>query len=60
MATKKKRRKTKSYKVYLILSERSKHLFGAFPYTEEGLKEAEKYVRKIKKLNKENYRIVPS
>ena len=60
MATKKKRRKTKSYKVYLILSERSKHLFGAFPYTEEGLKEAEKYVKKISRKNKESYLIKPS
>jgi len=58
MAAKKK--KTKSHQVYLILSERGNRLFGAFPYTEEGLAEAEKYVRKITKQNKEKYLIKPS
>ena len=60
MATKKKRKKTKDYKVYLILCERTKHLFGAFPHTEEGLTEAKKYVKKISRKNKESYSIKPS
>tara|TARA_R110002051_G_C8374240_1_gene444062 strand:- start:157 stop:333 length:177 start_codon:yes stop_codon:yes gene_type:complete len=56
------KRKTKKrvFKSYLILSEKTKHLFGAFPYTEDGLTEAEKYVRKITKQNKEKYLIKPS
>jgi len=56
------KRKTKKrvFKSYLILSEKTKHLFGAFPYTEDGLIEAEKYVRKITKRNKEKYLIKPS
>ena len=58
MAAKKK--KTKSHQVYLILSERGNRLFGAFPFTEEGLAEAEKYVRKITRQNKEKYLIKPS
>ena len=56
----KKAKRTKNYKSYLILSERTKHLFGAFAYTEEGLIEAEKYVRKITRRNKEKYLIKPS
>ena len=55
-----KKSNKKEFKSYLILAERTNYLFGAFPYTLEGLAKAEKYVRKIKKLNKENYRIVPS
>jgi len=56
------KRKTKKrvFKFYLILSEKNKHLFGAFPYTEDGLTEAEKYVRKITRRNKEKYLIKPS
>jgi len=54
-----KAKRTKSYKSYLILSKRTKHLFGAFAYTEEGLKAAEKYVKKISKTNKEEYIIKP-
>ena len=56
------KRKTKKrvFKSYLILSEKTKHLFGALPYTEEGLKEAEKYVKKISRKNKESYLIKPS
>ncbi len=56
------KRKTKKrvFKSYLILSEKTKHLFGAFPYTEDGFTEAEKYVRKITKRNKEKYLIKPS
>tara|TARA_R110000824_G_scaffold145176_1_gene313391 strand:+ start:147 stop:329 length:183 start_codon:yes stop_codon:yes gene_type:complete len=60
MAIKKKRKKTKDYKVYLILCERTKHLFGAFPYTEEGLTQAKKYVKKISHKNKDSYLIKPS
>tara|TARA_Y100000296_G_scaffold81497_1_gene108778 strand:- start:3456 stop:3632 length:177 start_codon:yes stop_codon:yes gene_type:complete len=55
----KKAKRTKNYKSYLILSERTNHLFGAFTYTEEGLKAAEKYVEKISKQHKETFIIQP-
>jgi fido (protein-threonine AMPylation protein) len=55
----KKAKRTKNYKSYLILSERTNHLFGAFAYTEEGLKAAEKYVEKITKQYKETFIIHP-
>ena len=50
----------KDFKSYLILAERTNYLFGAFPYTEIGLAQAEKYVRKISRRDSENYRIVAS
>ena len=56
----KRKSNKKDFKSYLILAERTKYLFGAFPYTEEGLVEAHKYVRKISKQNNEKYIIVPS
>ena len=59
-AKKKKTKRAKSHQVYLILSERCNRLFGAFPYTDEGLAEAEKYVKKISRQNKEKYLIKPS
>jgi len=49
------RTKTKQSKVYLVLSEKNNHLFGAFPFSDEGLKEAEAYAKKITKKNKEKY-----
>ena len=52
-------KRTKSYKSYLILAEKTNHLFGAFDYTEEGLEAAEKYVKKITKQNKETFVIQP-
>jgi hypothetical protein len=52
--------KKKDFKSYLILAERTNYLFGAFPYTEEGFAQAEKYVHKISRRNGEKYRIVPS
>jgi len=52
-------KRTKNYKSYLILAEKTNHLFGAFDYTEEGLKAAEKYVKKISKENKETFIIKP-
>ena len=56
MATK-RRTKKKSNQVYLVLSQRGNRLFGAFPYSDEGLKDAEKYVRKISKERKEKFKI---
>ena len=51
----KKIKRIKNYKSYLIYSERTSHLFGAFEYTEEGLAAAEKYVKKLTKQHKEAF-----
>ena len=59
MATKRKGRK-KTHQVYLVLSQRGNRLFGAFPYSDEGLADAKKYVRKISKEHKEKFRIEAS
>ena len=59
MAAKKKGKK-KVPQIYLVLSQRGNRLFGAFHYSEEGLEKAEKYVRKITREYKENFRIEPS
>lgn len=56
----KKKGKRKKPQVYLVLSQRGNRLFGAFPYSEEGLASAEKYVRKITREHKEKFRIEPS
>ena len=45
--------RVKKDKCYVIVNEK-KHIQGAFPYTDEGKKQAEKYLRKINK-NKEYY-----
>ena len=58
--TKKARLKKKQYRSYLVLSKYSKRLFGAFPYTEIGFEEAQKYVAKITRRFKEEYIIEPS
>jgi len=58
--TKKARTKTKQYKSYLVFSKNGKRLYGAFPYTEEGFKEAQKYAKKITKQFREEYIIEPS
>ena len=59
MATKRKGKK-KAHQVYLVLSQRGNRLFGAFPYSDEGLVNAEKYVRKITKERKEKFKIEAS
>lgn len=58
--TKKARVKKKQYKSYLVFSKNGKRLFGAFPYTERGLEDAEEYVKKITKKFREKYIIEPS
>ena len=49
------RTKTKQSKVYLVLSEKNNHLFGAFPFSEQGFEQAEAYAKKISRKNKEKY-----
>ena len=59
MATKRKGKK-KAHQVYLVLSQKGNRLFGAFPYSDEGLANADKYVRKITKERKEKFKIEAS
>ena len=49
-----KNKKNKRY--YLIESSQKKWSYGAFPYTEEGLKEAKKYLSNLQKKNKRETR----
>ncbi len=42
-------KKTKKKKYYLVVSDGSNFTYGAFEHTEEGLEEAESYLKKIKK-----------
>ena len=44
----------KKYKCYVIRDEKSKMLYGAFPFTDEGMESAKKYLKKITKGKKEN------
>tara|TARA_Y100000593_G_scaffold92136_1_gene182805 strand:+ start:403 stop:570 length:168 start_codon:yes stop_codon:yes gene_type:complete len=43
---------------YLIESKERKWSYGAFPFTEEGLKEATKHLKKLQKKTKEKLEIV--
>ncbi len=45
--------KTKTPKYYLVLSKSRKYTYGAFPYSEEGKKKAEAFVRKTSKTQNE-------
>jgi hypothetical protein len=49
---KKKRQKRKYYE---ILSENKKHRYGAFPYTDKGREDAEKYLIILTKDHKEAF-----
>ena len=51
-----KNKKNKRY--YLIESSQKKWSYGAFPYNEEGLKEAKKYLSNLQKKTKEKLEIV--
>ena len=39
--------RVKKDKCYIVISKKSKYIQGAFPYTEDGKKEAQKYLKKI-------------
>ena len=51
-----KNKKNKKY--YLIESEKRKWSYGAFPHSEEGLKEAKKYLVVLQKKTNEKLEIV--
>ena len=51
----KKRKKKNKY--YEVLSISKKHRYGAFPYTDEGRKDAEKYVITLSKDHQEEFYI---
>jgi hypothetical protein len=43
---------TKKKKAYIILSKKSRQLYGSFPRTKEGYSNAKKYKEQLKKENK--------
>ena len=48
--------KKKTPKYYLVLSKSRKYTYGAFPYSEEGKKDAEIFLKKeSKRANEELY-----
>lgn len=48
--------KNKTPKYYLVLSKHRNYTYGAFPYSEDGKKQAERFLRKeSKKANEELY-----
>ena len=48
--------KNKTPKYYLVLSKNRNYTYGAFPYNEDGKKQAERFLRKeSKKANEELY-----
>ena len=52
---KKKVKRKSSKKCYVVISEKKKHTYGAFPFTPEGLKKAKAYLRILKKEHKEEF-----
>ena len=46
------RNKSKS-KYYLVISKDKGYTYGAFPYTEQGLEDAKKYVKKSEESQQE-------
>ena len=49
---------SKAKKYYLIIAKTNKWSYGAFPHTEEGLKEAKKYLRTVQKKNNDELEII--
>jgi hypothetical protein len=47
--------KKKNPKYYLVLSKSRNYTYGAFPYTKEGKRNAEAFIRKSKKEGEELY-----
>ena len=45
--------KKKEPKYYLVLSKSRNYTYGAFPYTKEGRRDAEAFVKKSSKAQKE-------
>ena len=52
---KKKAKRKSSKKCYIVISERKKHTYGAFPFTPEGLEKAQAYTKLLKKEHKEEF-----
>lgn len=49
---------SKAKKYYLILAKKSKWSYGAFPHSEEGLKEAKRYLKTIQKKTNDELEII--
>ena len=52
---KKAAKRKSSKKCYIVICKKRKHTYGAFPFTEEGLKKAKKYCKTLKKEHKEDF-----
>ena len=52
---KKKVKRKSSKKCYIVISEKKKHTYGAFPFTPEGFKKAKAYLKVLKKEYKEDF-----
>lgn len=48
----------KNKKYYLIESEKRKWSYGAFPHTDDGLEQAEKYLKKLQRKVDEELKII--
>ncbi len=46
--------------IYIVISKKKKHTYGAFPFTKEGLKKAEQYTKTLKKEHKEDFLVTES
>ena len=57
---KKSAKRKSSKRCYVVISEKKKHTYGAFPLTEEGLEKAKQYSKTLKKENKEEFLVVES
>ena len=52
------RKRRKKNKMYVVLSKEKNYRYGAFPYSEEGKKDAEKFIKEMRKIKKENLYII--
>lgn len=52
---KKAAKRKSSKKCYIVISKKRKHTYGAFVFTEEGLKKAKAYAKTLKKEHREDF-----
>ena len=49
---------SKAKKYYLIIAKKNKWSYGAFPHTEQGLKEAKRYLGTLRKKSDDELEII--
>ena len=49
--------RVKKDRAYVIVSEDRGYVQGAFPHTKEGKRDAEEYVKRLAKKNKQKYKV---